>query len=257
MTPRMKIEIVTLFPSYFDSVTSESIIGRGREKKLFDIEIINLRDFTTDRHRTTDDKPFGGGGGMVLMVEPLSRCLEKLGYGSACAEGERIILTSAGGRKFGQETAVQFSLLKRLTIICGHYLGVDERLLEMFEIDEVSIGDYVLTGGEPAAAVMLDAVVRLIPGVLGNFESALTDSHVEKILGPPVYTRPEKYKGHSIPEELLSGNHKEIEKYRRQEALKKTYMKRPELLDNIELDKSEKKFLEDIKQKENKNNEID
>lgn len=255
MTPRMKIEIITLFPAYFDSVVNQSIIGRGREKRLFDIEIINLRDFTTDRHNTADDKPFGGGGGMVLMVEPLDRCLGALGYSAGVNEDEKIVLTSAGGRLFDQPQAVEYSLLNRLTVICGHYLGVDERLLELYEIEEVSIGDYVLTGGEPAAAVMLDAVVRLIPGVLGNFESALADSHVEKILGAPVYTRPEEYKGVNVPETLLGGNHKEIENFRRREALKKTYFKRPELLDGIELPKDEMEFLDKLKESENNENE--
>lgn len=255
MTPRMKIEIITLFPNYFDSVISQSILGRGHEKRLFDIEIINLRDFTTDRHNTADDKPFGGGGGMVLMVEPLDRCLGALGYSAGVNKGEKIVLTSAGGRLFDQPKAVEYSLLNRLTIICGHYLGVDERLLCLYEIEEVSIGDYVLTGGEPAAAVMLDAVVRLLPGVLGNFESALADSHVEKILGAPVYTRPEAYKELVVPETLLSGNHKEIENFRRREALKKTYINRPELLDELELSGDEKNFINKLKESENNENE--
>ena len=251
----MKIEIITLFPAYFDSVIGQSIIGRGREKRLFEIEIVNLRDFATDRHKTTDDKPFGGGGGMVLMVEPLDKCLKALGHGAIAKEGERIVLTSAGGKVFDQPAAVEFSLLKRLTIICGHYLGVDERLLQLYEIEEVSIGDYVLTGGEPAAAVMLDAVVRLIPGVLGNFESALADSHVEEILGTPVYTRPEEYDGIKVPETLLGGNHGEIENFRRREALKKTYMNRPELLDKIELSADERKYLDRLKDTDNNKNE--
>lgn len=255
MTPRMKIEIITLFPAYFDSVIGQSIIGRGREKRLFEIEIINPRDFTTDRHNTTDDKPFGGGGGMVLMVEPLDRCLKSLGHGPTASEGEKIILTSAAGKVFDQPRAVEYSLLNRLTLICGHYLGVDERLLELYDIEEVSIGDFVLTGGEPAAAVMLDAVARLIPGVLGNFESALADSHVEKILGPPVYTRPEKYGGVNVPETLLSGNHKEIEKFRRREALKKTYLNRPDLLDDFETGGEEKRFLNKLKNDENNKHE--
>ncbi len=254
MTPRMKIEIITLFPAYFDSVIGQSIIGRGREKRLFEIEIVNLRDFTTDRHKTTDDKPFGGGGGMVLMVEPLDKCLKALGHGATATDGERIVLTSAGGKVFNQPKAVELSLLNRLTVICGHYLGVDERLMRLYEIEEMSIGDYVLTGGEPAAAVMLDAVVRLIPGVLGNFESALADSHVEEILGTPVYTRPEVYDGLKVPETLLGGNHREIEIFRRREALKKTYLNRPELLDKVELSADERNFLDKIKNTDNNKN---
>ncbi|MCP4706839.1 MAG: tRNA (guanosine(37)-N1)-methyltransferase TrmD [candidate division Zixibacteria bacterium] len=232
----MKVEIITLFPEYFDSIVGHSIVGRGIEDKLFEIRIINLRDYTLDKHQTADDKPFGGGGGMVLKIEPLAGCLRDLGCGERSTDKNRIVLTSAAGKKFDQSTAVEYSLLDRLTIICGHYLGVDERLLEMFEIDEVSLGDYVLTGGEPAAAVMTDAVVRLIPGVLGNFESALSDSHSEKILGTPVYTRPEEFEGLSVPEVLTEGNHRLITKFRRQEAIKKTLKNRPELLENLELE---------------------
>jgi tRNA (guanine37-N1)-methyltransferase len=247
----MKIEIITLFPGYFDSVLRESIIGKGLEKKLFEIDIINLRDFTSDKHQTADDKPFGGGGGMVLKVEPIARCLESLGYGSEPEENARIILTSAAGATFSQEKAVRLSIFKRLTIICGHYLGVDERLLAIFDIDEVSIGDYVLTGGEPAAAVILDSVTRLIPGVLGNFESAMDDSHTDKMLGTPVYTRPEEFRGQYVPKVLLEGNHKEIENYRKLAAIGKTFKNRPELLDKIELDKDEKDYIDKIKMDEN------
>jgi len=243
----MKVEIITLFPGYFDSVVRQSIVGRGLEDKLFEIRIINLRDYTVDKHRTADDKPFGGGGGMVLKIEPLAGCLRDLGYGEKSLDKSRIVLTSAAGRLFCQSRAIEYSLLERLTIICGHYLGVDERLLEMFEIDEVSLGDYVLTGGEPAAAVMLDAVLRLIPGVLGNFESALSDSHSEKILGTPVYTRPEEYEGLTVPKVLLEGNHRLVEKFRRQEAIRKTFKNRPELLGNLELDE-DKTFLNRLRQ---------
>ena len=183
----MKFEIVTLFPDYFELSMRQSLLGKALDKKLFEIEIINLRDFATDRHQTVDDKPFGGGGGMVLMIEPIDRCLQQLGYRRRDAgvvdEDERIVLTSAAGETFGQAAAVRYSLCRRLTIICGHYLGVDERLPQLYDIDEVSIGDFILTGGEPAAATMVDAVARLIPGVLGNFESALDDSHMEGTLG--------------------------------------------------------------------------
>lgn len=247
MTPRMKIEIVTLFPGYFDSIVKESMIGRGLESGFFEIRIINLRDFTDDRHQTADDAPYGGGGGMVLKVAPLYECLKSLGYDEKPKPGEKIALTSAAGRQFGQSRAVEYSLLKRLTVICGHYLGVDERILELFEIDEISVGDYVLTGGEPAAAVMLDAVVRLIPGVLGNFESALTDSHTEKMLGAPVYTRPEEFMGLKVPETLLSGNHAMVKKFREKESIKKTYFNRPDLLDEIDLTDEQLKFLDTLK----------
>ncbi len=252
-TLRMKIEIITLFPDYFESVVHQSIVGRGIEDKLFEIQIINLRDYATDKHQTADDKPFGGGGGMVLKIEPLARCLTGLGYGKRTPDRARIVLTSAAGKQLTQPMAVEYSLQERLTIICGHYLGVDERLLSLFEIDEISIGNYVLTGGEPAAAVMLDAVVRLIPGVLGNFESALADSFSENILGTPVYTRPEEFEGLSVPKTLLEGNHRLIEKFRREEAIRKTHRNRPELLDKLDLEE-DREFLNRLLDKEQENN---
>jgi len=247
LTPRTKIEIITLFPDYFDSVLKGSIIGRGLEKRLFEIEIVNLREFTLDKHRTADDTPYGGGGGMALKIEPLYGCLKALGYGKTCREGEQIVLTSAAGKQFAQKQATAWSLLERLTIICGHYLGVDERILEMFEIDEISIGDYVLTGGEPAATVIVEAVSRLIPGVLGNFESGISDSHQDIILGTPVYTKPEEFMGHKTPRELVGGNHAEIEKFRRQASLKKTFKNRPELLEKAELSKEDLIYIDGLK----------
>ncbi len=248
----MKIEIITLFPGYFDSVISQSIIGRGKEKALFDIKIIDLRDYTSDRHRTADDKPFGGGGGMVLKVEPLDACLNSLGHRKSGDPSDRIVLTSAAGKLFDQQKAVELSLCRRLTIICGHYLGVDERILALYNIEELSVGDYVMTGGEPAAAVMLDAIVRLLPGVLGNFESALDDSHLEGLLGAPVYTRPEEYGGLKVPSELLSGDHKLIEKYRRQEAIRKTVQNRPELLKKADLGQDDLNFADRLRHENNK-----
>jgi len=243
-THPMRIEVITLFPGYFESVVSESILGRGKNKGLFDIRIIDLRQFTADKHQTADDKPYGGGGGMVLKVEPIYRCLKSLGYEKKPQPNERIILTSAAGRKFDQNLAVRYSLLKRMTILCGHYLGVDERVLALFDIDEVSIGDYVLTGGEAPAAVMIDAVVRLIPGVLGNFESAVDDSYSETLLGAPVYTRPEEFMGLEVPRPLLTGNHGEIARYRKRAAIRKTWQNRPELLKPAELDDDDLKYIE-------------
>jgi tRNA (guanine37-N1)-methyltransferase len=249
----MRIEIVTLFPGYFDSVINQSIPGRGKESGLFDIRIVNLRDYTTDRHQTADDKPYGGGGGMVIKVEPLYNCLKALGYEGKPGAGEKIVLTSAAGKRFTQGKAVEYSLLERLTVVCGHYLGVDERLLSLFEIEEISIGDYVITGGEAAAAVIMDAVVRLIPGVLHNFESALSDSHTEKLLGPPVYTRPEEFMGLKVPDRLLSGDHRLIENFRRRESVKKTFLNRPEILEEIDLDSEELTYIEKLKQDDENN----
>ena len=247
---RMKLEIVTLFPSYFDCALSESIIGRAKDNHLFDARIIDLREYGTGKHRVVDDTPFGGGGGMVLALEPLVKALSDLGYQpqETLPPESRLILTSAAGKMFNQEKAVELSLAGRITIVCGHYLGVDERITKLFEIEELSIGDYVLTGGEPAAAVMLDAIVRLIPGALGDFSSALADSHQEGLLGAPVYTRPETYLGQTVPAELLSGDHKRVAEFRRELSLKKTAENRPDILSRPEiaadLSDKEKKTLE-------------
>lgn len=230
----MKFEIVTLFPDYFELSMRQSLLGKAIDKKLFEIEIINLRDFAEDRHHTVDDRPFGGGGGMVLMLEPIDRCLQKLGYprrsDGPVDGGSRIVLTSAAGETFRQPRAIKYSLSKRLTIICGHYLGVDDRLIELYDIDEVSLGDFILTGGEPVAMSLIDAIARLIPGVLGNFESAMDDSHMEGLLGAPCYTRPAKYEGLAVPEVLLSGDHKAIEEFRQRQAIEKSKAVRPDLL---------------------------
>lgn len=241
----MKFEIVTLFPDYFALSMRQSLLGKAIDKKLFEIEIINLRDFAEDRHHTVDDRPFGGGGGMVLMLEPIDRCLQKLGYprrsGGSVDDGSRILLTSAAGETFRQPTAIKYSLSKRLTIICGHYLGVDDRLVELYDIDEVSLGDFILSGGEPAAMSLVDAIARLIPGVLGNFESAMDDSHMEGLLGAPCYTRPAEYEGLAVPEVLLSGNHKAIEEFRRRQAIEKSKAMRPDLLKAADHDEEEDK----------------
>ncbi|HOP08305.1 MAG TPA: tRNA (guanosine(37)-N1)-methyltransferase TrmD [candidate division Zixibacteria bacterium] len=251
----MKYEIVTLFPDYFALSLRQSLIGKALEKQLFEIEIINLRDFATDRHHTVDDTPYGGGGGMVLKLEPLDRCLQSLGWqprDKAVASGEnrRLLLTSAAGTPLTQHEAVKMSLLDRLTIICGHYLGVDERLLDLYDIEEISIGDYTLSGGEPAAAVIVDCTARLIPGVLGNFESAINDSHMESTLGWPVYTKPVEYAGLKVPEPLVNGNHKEIERFRREAALLKCAANRPDLLEKQELTAEERALLNKTRKKE-------
>ncbi|MBK7142109.1 MAG: tRNA (guanosine(37)-N1)-methyltransferase TrmD [bacterium] len=255
----MQFAIVTLFPDYFSLSLQQSLLGKARDKGLFDIEIVNPREFAQDKHHTVDDTPFGGGGGMVMKVEPIDLALQKLGYrhraqGEPPSEKDRIILTSAAGHQFNQEMAIRYSLCDRITIICGHYLGVDERLLELYEMDEVSIGDYILTGGEPAAAVMVDSVARLIPKVLGNFESALNDSYMNDMLGSPCYTRPAEYAGIGVPEILQQGNHEAIRKYRRMEAIKKCLRHRPELLAGAGLDNAELKMVEQLK-KEIKNRE--
>ncbi|HUV30658.1 MAG TPA: tRNA (guanosine(37)-N1)-methyltransferase TrmD [Acidobacteriota bacterium] len=245
----MKFEIVTLFPGYFSTVFRQSLLGKALEKGIFEITVVDLRNFATDKHRTADDTPYGGGGGMVLKVEPLDRCLEALGWPHkaekrATPSGHVLVLTSAAGKPLDQETAIRYSLCEKLTVVCGHYLGVDERITQLYEFEEVSIGDYVLTGGEPAAAVIVDATARLIPKVLGNFESATEDSYMNQRLGYPCYTRPAEYRGLKAPEVLLSGNHTEIRNYRRTEALQKCLTNRPDLLEKADLNEEEAALVE-------------
>lgn len=246
----MKFELITLFPDYFQQALRQSLLGKAWGKKLIDIDIINLRDYATDKHHTVDDNPFGGGGGMVLKIEPLDACLKALGYqhvnkGGSRSEKERIILTSAAGTPFVQRRAIEYSLCERITIICGHYLGADERLMQLYAPDEISIGDYILTGGEPAAAVMVDAVTRLLPKVLGNFESALGDSHMDGLTGTPCYTRPAEYADLAVPAELLSGDHALVKKYRRRAAIIKCQQNRPDLLKQADLAPEETDYLQE------------
>jgi tRNA (guanine37-N1)-methyltransferase len=247
----MKFEIITLFPDYFSQSLKQSLLGKAIDDGTVQVELIDLRDFATDKHRTVDDTPFGGGGGMVMKIEPLDNCLQSLGYkhkeNAEKNKKERIILTSAAGESFKQEKAIEYSLCDRITIICGHYLGVDERLVELYDLEEISIGDYVLTGGEPAAAVMVDAIARLIPKVLGNFESALGDSFMDNITGTPCYTRPANYNGLEVPAELMSGNHDQIKNFRRNEAIRKCMKNRPDLLKNIDLTEQEIEQLKNVK----------
>jgi tRNA (guanine37-N1)-methyltransferase len=246
----MKFEIVTLFPEYFSLSLKQSLLGKGVENGLFDIGITQLRDFATDKHRTVDDTPFGGGGGMVMKAEPLDACLNHLGLGKKDRKDTDVLaLTSAAGAPFDQETAVRYSLAERVTIVCGHYLGVDERILELYDFEEVSIGDYVLTGGEPAAAVIVDAVARLIPGVLGNMESALEDSYMNQLIGSPCYTRPAEYKGLKVPEVLLSGNHSEIKRFRRAKAVERCFDRRPDLLARADLSAEDLQLIDELKRK--------
>lgn len=246
----LRIDVITLFPQALRVPLESSVLGRVKDEKLFDIRIIDLRDFALDRHRTVDDTRFGGGGGMVLKPEPLAAALDSLeiDYERFDPNTAKVVLTAASGKTFDHDSAVKMSLLERLVIICGHYKGVDERILQLYPIEEISIGDFVLTGGEPAAWTMIDAVLRLIPGVMGNFESAIDDSFAEdRLLGAPVYTRPAEFRGLAVPEELLSGNHEDIRAYRRRMALLKTAANRPDLLKKADLTDEEKKFVKKIK----------
>ena len=212
----MIINFLTIFPDYFSNVLSSSILKRAKEKKVVDYQIINLRDFAQDKHQTTDDRPFGGGPGMVMMIEPIDLALKSLKQRKG-GDNKKIILTSAKGVLFNQQKAENWSELDELTIICGHYEGVDERVAQYLVDEEVRIGNYVLTGGEPAAAVMSDAVVRLLPGVLGNDQSNVDESHSKPgLAGENQYTRPAKYKNWDVPEVLLSGDPKKINAYKKQ-----------------------------------------
>lgn len=212
--------IITIFPHIFESYFSESIIKRAKEKKLVDIDVVNLRDFTVDKHKTVDDTPFGGGAGMILKVKPIYDCVESLKLKIKNEKLKvRTILFSAKGKKYTQADAVRLSKYDELIFICGRYEGVDERVAENIADEEISIGDYVLTGGEIPAMVVADSIIRLIPGALGNEESPKDESHSEEgYLEYPQYTRPENFEGWKVPEVLLSGNHKEIEKWRKENA---------------------------------------
>ena len=224
---KMRIDVVSGTPRILDSPLRGSIIGQAKKKKLVDIHIHNLRDYTHDKHRTIDDTPFGGGAGMILKPEPIFECVESL---QAKRSYEEIIYVTADGERFDQKTANELSLRKNLLILCGHYKGIDQRIREALVTRELSIGDYVLTGGELAALVIIDAVVRLLPGVLGDGESLLSDSFQDNLLDAPWYTRPADFRGLKVPDVLLSGNHKEIESWRNKEREKKTRDRRRDLL---------------------------
>lgn len=224
----MKIDIITVVPGLLESPFAHSIMKRARDKGLLEVNVINLRDHTTYARAQVDDYPFGGGAGMVMMIEPLVNAVESLQR--QCIYDDIIYLTP-DGKTFDQPMANAMSLQKNLMMICGHYKGIDQRFRDHFVTKEVSIGDYVLSGGELAAAVMVDAIGRLIPGVLNDESSALTDSFQDNLLAPPVYTRPETFRGWTVPDILLSGNHKKIDEWRHEQSVQRTKERRPDLMD--------------------------
>ncbi|HEX8494166.1 MAG TPA: tRNA (guanosine(37)-N1)-methyltransferase TrmD [Pyrinomonadaceae bacterium] len=230
----MKFDIITIFPDFFREVFDYGIIRRARVAELVLIEAHDLRAWTSNKHHIVDDRPFGGGDGMVLKPEPIFAAVEKLTGASADAKGydekTRVVLLSPQGRQLTQRLAGELAQAEHVVLICGRYEGVDERVAEKLVTDEISIGDYVLSGGEPAAVVLIDAVVRLLPGALGNETSAVNESFSEGILDYPHYTRPPEFRGMRVPEVLLSGHHAEIERWRREQALKKTERNRPDLI---------------------------
>ncbi len=239
----LEINIVTIFPEMFSSPFNESIIKRAIEKGLAEIIVHNLRDFARDKHRVTDDYPYGGGAGMVMKPEPIAEAIERINEKSP----SRVIMMTPQGEPFTQQKAKKLSLENRITILCGRYEGVDERIREHFVDDEVSIGDYILTGGEIPAMVLADAVVRLIPGVLGAEASAAEDSFSSHLLEYPHYTRPASFRGYEVPDILLSGDHEKISRWRKREALKRTLEKRPDMLAGIELSDEDMEILKEIK----------
>ncbi|MGV6829265.1 MAG: tRNA (guanosine(37)-N1)-methyltransferase TrmD [Flavobacteriales bacterium] len=223
----MRIDIITVLPELLKSPFEASILKRAIEKKLVEIHFHNLRDYSTNNYKQIDDTPFGGGAGMVMMIEPIDKCISKLKTERTYDE---VIYMTPDGETFNQKTANTLSLKQNIIILCGHYKGIDQRVRDYMITKEISVGDYVLSGGELAAAIVCDSIIRLIPGVLGNETSALTDSFQDDLLAPPVYTRPANYKGMKVPDILLSGNTPKVEQWREEEALKRTKKLRPDLL---------------------------
>ena len=247
----MQIDILTLFPQMFQSLLSAGMLKRAIDRKLVRINISNIRDYTHDKHHTADDYPYGGGAGMVLKPEPIFEAVEAIKSDiSQEQESDEVptILLTPQGRLFSQQIALELSQCSHLILICGHYEGVDERVREYLVTDEISIGDYVLSGGELAAMVVVDAVVRLVPGVLGSEASALDDSHTTGLLEHPQYTRPPVYRGWAVPEVLLSGNHAQVDKWHREQAIIRTLERRSELLDKVNLSPEERQLVKRSKQ---------
>lgn len=243
----MRIDVLTLFPEMFAGVFGASILGKAKEKGIVSLNTINFRDFANNKHGTVDDTPYGGGGGMVLKAEPIFGAVEhavgERPEEHAAGRRPRIILMCPQGEPLTQRKAHELAEEDHLIFICGHYEGYDERIRQYLVTDELSIGDYVLTGGELPAMVVIDTVVRLLPGVLGNEQSAVTDSFSDGLLEYPHYTRPAEFRGWKVPDALLSGHHAEIEKWRRKQSLQRTLERRPELLEQAELTADERKWL--------------
>jgi tRNA (guanine37-N1)-methyltransferase len=243
----LNFEVLTLFPGMLEGPLNESILKRGREKGLLNVAVRNIRDYTEDKHKTADDSPYGGGVGMVLKPAPIFKAFEAIREEHP-GEAFLSILLSPQGRLFDQQRAEELSGEKRrIILLCGHYEAIDERVIDALIDEELSIGDYVLTGGELAALVVIDAAARLLPGVLGDEESAYRDSFGDGLLDHPHYTRPAEFLGRKVPDELLSGNHACIDRWRRREALKATLIKRPDLLATAGLTEEDRKILEELK----------
>ena len=237
--------VLTLFPEMIEGVLSHSIIGRAVKDGVINVECVNIRDFSTDKHRHVDDYPYGGGAGMVMQPQPIYDAYKSI---EERAKGSRVIYMSPQGKRFDQKTAEELAGEENLVILCGHYEGVDERVIEEIVTDEISIGDFVLTGGELAAAAIIDAVSRLVPGVLNKEESHEIESFSDGLLEYPQYTRPPVFMGREVPEILLSGHHANIDKWRREQSIIRTYRKRADMLEGAVLSDKERKFLESLKE---------
>ncbi|MCF6466399.1 tRNA (guanosine(37)-N1)-methyltransferase TrmD [Clostridium sp. Cult2] len=240
----MKIDILTLFPEIFDMFESWSIVGRTVEKGLVNLNKINIRDFSEDKHKRVDDYPFGGGPGMVMKPEPIYKALKKVK-----SKDSLVIYLSPQGKVYNQQLANSLSKEEHLILLCGHYEGIDNRIVENYVDLEISIGDYVLTGGEIPAMVLIESIIRLLPGALSGEESYTDESHYDGLLEYPQYTRPRIFNGLTVPDILLSGDHKKIEAWRKYQSIKSTYVKRPDLLNKLQLTEEEINILEEIKEK--------
>lgn len=242
----MRIDILTLFPEMFSGVFGSSILKKAAEKKAVEYHTHNFRDYSDNKHQSVDDYPYGGGAGMVLKPQPIFDCLEKI-TPKEQEKKPRVILLCPQGERYTQAKAEELAKEDQLIFVCGHYEGYDERIREYAVTDEISIGDFVLTGGELGAMVIIDSVVRLLPGVLGNEDSPVLDSFSSGLLEHPHYTRPADFRGMKVPDVLVSGNHKYIDEWRKKESLRRTWQRRPDLLEHYELSEVEKKWLEEIK----------
>lgn len=241
----MRIDIMTLFTDMCDSVLNESIIGRARQAGKVEINTVDIRDFSIDKHRHVDDKPYGGGNGMVMLAEPIYRC-----YNSICEQiGKKphLVYMTPQGKTLTQQRVKELSKLDNIVILCGHYEGVDERVIEELQPEEISIGDYVLTGGELPALILADSISRMLDGVLSNDECFEEESHYNSLLEYPQYTHPAVWNGREVPEVLLSGHHQNVDKWRRKQSIKRTYERRPDMLENAELSKEDLKYIEELK----------
>ncbi|MGY3703658.1 tRNA (guanosine(37)-N1)-methyltransferase TrmD [Vagococcus martis] len=243
----MRIDVLTLFPRMFEGPLTESILGKAIDKELLNVYVRNFRDFSTNKHQQVDDYPYGGGAGMLLKVQPIHDALTFIKEDAQTQP--RVILLDPAGKPFNQQMAEEFSKEEHLVFICGHYEGYDERIRSLVT-DEVSLGDYVLTGGELGAMVMIDSTVRLLPEVLGNDESAKTDSHSTGLLEHPQYTRPANYEGMEVPHVLTNGNHKLIEEWQLKESLRRTFLRRPDMLESLDMTKEMERLLEEVKKEE-------